>query len=240
MPHRADARGMQPRVTNEDGDEDLVFILGWGNRHEHENVDWLVGQFADAGYRVHALQIPVFPGDFHADYVAPVRSYVADLDEFRLAGHSTGGLIAAYLDGAETTTYLSPWWDFPPESKGALFSLVSKLGLDAKFIPSGVDDRRAIGELATDRQLADVPETVSPRFIREASRGHEDRPAIDDHAVVFCSLRDEVVSVRAIGEGADADQIQVYEGGHELFSSRRRDEYVDELLAAVDGGLDAV
>ena len=62
----------------------------------------------------------------------------------------------------------------------------------------------------------------------------------DDDAVVFCSLRDEVVSVRAIGEAADADQVRVYEGGHELFSSRRRDEYVEDVLAAVDGGLDAV
>ncbi|MFD1644474.1 lysophospholipase [Haloarchaeobius litoreus] len=231
---------MQPRVTNENGDADLVFVLGWGNRHEHENVDWLVGQFADAGYRVHALQIPVFPDDFYADYVEPVRSYVADLDEFRLAGHSTGGLIAAFLDGAETTTYLSPWWDFPPESKGALFSLVSKLGLDARFIPSGVDDRRAIGELTTDRQLAAIPAKVSPRFVREARRGHRDRPAIDEDAVVFCSLRDQVVSVRAIGEAADADQIRIYEGGHELFSSRRRDAYVDAVLRSVDGGLDAV
>jgi len=231
---------MQPRVTNEDGDDDLVLVLGWGNRHEHENVDWLVGQFADAGYRVHALQIPVFPGDYDADYVEPVRSYVADLDEFRLAGHSTGGLIAAYLDGAETTTYLSPWWDFPPESKGPLFSLVAKLGFDAKLIPSGVDDRRAIGELTTDRQLRDIPEKVSPRFVREASYGHRNRPAIDDDAVVFCSLRDQVVSVRAIGETADADQVRVYEGGHELFSSRRRDEYVGGVLAAADGGLDAV
>jgi pimeloyl-ACP methyl ester carboxylesterase len=231
---------MQPRVTNEDGESDLVFVLGWGNRHDHENVDWLVGRFADAGYRVHTLQIPVFPDDFEADYVEPVRSYVADLDDYRLAGHSTGGLIAAYLDGAETTTYLSPWWDFPPESKGALFSLVAKLGLGTKIIPSGVDDRRAIGELTTDRQLADIPEKVSPRFIREASRGHRNRPAIDDDAVVFCSLRDEVVSVRAIGEAADADQVRVYEGGHELFSSRRRDEYVEDVLAAVDRGLDAV
>ncbi|WP_257299586.1 alpha/beta hydrolase [Haloarchaeobius sp. FL176] len=231
---------MQSQVTNEDGASDLVFVLGWGNRHEHENVDWMVRQFADAGYRVHTLQIPVFPDDFGADYLGPVRSYCADLDEFRLAGHSTGGLIAAYLDGAETTTYLSPWWDFPPESKGALFSLVGKLGLDAKFIPSGVGDRRAIGELTTDRQLADIPEKVSPRFVREASRGHRNRPEIDDDAVVFCSLRDQVVSVRAIGEAVDADQVRVYEGGHELFSSRRRDEYVEQLLAAVDGGLDAV
>ncbi|WP_440990739.1 alpha/beta fold hydrolase [Haloarchaeobius baliensis] len=229
---------MQPRVTNEGGESDLVFVLGWGNRHEHENVDWLVEQFADAGYRVHALQIPVFPDDFYADYVEPVRSYVASLDEYRLAGHSTGGLIAAYLDGAETTTYLSPWWDFPPESKGVLFSLVSTLGLDAKFIPSGVDDRRAIGELTTDRQLADIPDKVSPRFIREASRGHDDRPTVDEDSVVFCSLRDQIVSVRTIGEAVDARQVRLYDGGHELFSSRRRDEYVDDVLAAVDGGPD--
>lgn len=231
---------MEPRVTNEDGEDDLVFVLGWGNRHEHENVAWLVDRFADTGYRVHALRIPVFPDDFYADYVEPVRSYVADLEDYRLVGHSTGGLIGAYLDGAETTTFLSPWWDFPPEQKGALFSLVAKLGIDAKVVPSDVDDRAAIGELTTDRQLSDIPSSVSPRFVREASRGHRDRPPVDDDAVVFCSLRDRVVSVRAIGEAVDADQVRVYEGGHELFSSRRRGEYVDEVLAAVDGGMAAV
>ena len=155
-------RGMNCRVTG-DGDQDLVFVLGWGNRLDHQNVEWLVDQFVADDYRVHAIQIPDFPVDFERDYVEPVRAYVEDLGTYRLVGHSTGGLIGAYLDGAETTTYLSPWWGFPPENEGPLLSVVARLGVRTTFVPSGVDGR-AIGELATDRQLSDVPSRVSPRF----------------------------------------------------------------------------
>ncbi|WP_435344728.1 alpha/beta fold hydrolase [Haloarchaeobius sp. HRN-SO-5] len=231
---------MRYRVTNDDGERDLVFVLGWGNRVDHENVAWQVDRFVAAGYRVHALQIPDFPGDFYRDYVDPVRTYVADLDEYRVVGHSTGGLIAAYLDGAETTTYLSPWWDFPPDTPAVVVSLLARLGVRAKVVPSSVDDRSAIGALATDRQLSDVPSRVSPRFLREASRGHRERPPVDDDAVVFATLRDRVVSVRAIGDAVAAEQVRLYDGGHELFSSHGREDCLDDLLAAVDGDVDAV
>ncbi|WP_267642311.1 alpha/beta fold hydrolase [Haloarchaeobius amylolyticus] len=231
---------MRGRITNEAGDEDLVWILGWGNRLHHENVQWLEDRFAEGGYRIHTIQIPDFPADFYDEWVRPAREYVADLDDFRLAGHSTGGLIASYLDGAETTTYLSPWWGYPEDMPGRVLDLVGRLGSRRKLIPSGISTREAIGALATDRQLADGAEKVSPRFVRETRRGHRERPSIDEDAVVFCTLRDQVVSTRAIGEAVPEEQVVLYDGGHELFSSERRDAYVEELLAAVDGGLAAV
>ncbi|WP_439025406.1 alpha/beta fold hydrolase [Haloarchaeobius sp. DT45] len=231
---------MKHRVTNDEGDEDLVWVLGWGNRLHHENVEWLEERFADSGYRVHTLQIPDFPADFFGEYVRPAKAYVTDLDSYRLVGHSTGGLIVAYLDGAETTTYLSPWWGYTDDMPGWLLDIVGKLGVRHKFIPSGVSTREAIGSLATEAQLADGPDNVSPRFVRETRRGHRERPDIDEDAVVFCTLRDQIVSTRAIGEAVPEEQVVLYDGGHELFSSERRDAYVDEVLAAVDGGLAAV
>ncbi|WP_435363025.1 alpha/beta fold hydrolase [Haloarchaeobius sp. DYHT-AS-18] len=231
---------MEHRVTNEDGDEDLVWILGWGNRLHHDNVQWLESRFAGAGYRVHTLQIPDFPADFYGEWVRPAKEFVADLDDYRLVGHSTGGLIGAYLDGAETTTYLSPWWGYTSDTPAWLLDTAAKLGVRRKLIPSGVSTREAIGSLATDSQLADGPGNVSPRFIRETRRGHRERPPIDDDAVVFCTLRDQVVSTRAIGDAVPESQVVLYDGGHELFSSERREAYVDDVLAAVDGGLAAV
>ncbi|WP_435334999.1 alpha/beta fold hydrolase [Haloarchaeobius sp. TZWWS8] len=230
---------MRTQVTNDGGDDDLVLVLGWGNRLHHENVEWLVDQFVDAGYRVHTFQIPDFPRDFFAEWVRPVRTYVDELDEYSVVGHSTGGLIAAYLEGAETTTYLSPWWGYTEETPGWVLDLLARIGSRHRVIPSTVSTRESIGELATDRQLADGADRVSSRFIRETRRGHRERPAIDSDAVVFCTLRDTVVSTRAIGAAVDPRQVILYDGGHELFSSRRRAEYADSLLAAVDGGAGA-
>jgi len=61
-------------------------------------------------------------------------------------------------------------------------------------------------------------------------------PAIDDDAVVFCSLSDRIVSTRAIGDRIDSDRIVLYDGGHELFSSRSREEHLDALLGALEDG----
>jgi hypothetical protein len=49
-----------------------------------------------------------------------------------------------------------------------------------------------------------------------------------------------VVSTRAVGRAISASQLVVYDGGHELFSSRRREAYVEDVLAAVEGGASAL
>lgn len=227
------------RVTT-DGPEDgaaLVWILGWGNRFSHGNVEWLRGQFADAGYHVHTFQIPDVISDFRGEYVEPIQKYLADIESFRLVGHSTGGLIAPYLDGATTTTYLSPWWGFPEGSLGldrAVLSLLAKIPTRRKILFSGRSERAAIGELATDAQMADGDPWAAPTFFREALWAHEHRPAIDPEATVFCTPRDPVVSVRAIAEAVSLDQIVFYEGGHEWFSSPCRETQLDTLLSAVE------
>jgi pimeloyl-ACP methyl ester carboxylesterase len=221
----------------------LVCIFGWGNRLYHDNVQWLIDQFAEDGYRVHAIEIPLAVTDFYADYIEPVEEYVGDLESFRLVGHSTGGLIGAYIDGATTETYLSPWWGFRESAVAAgdhFLSVLGKIPIAKRVIPKGQWTPEQLGTLATEEQLADSPEYLAPAFVREGRRAQRDRPPVPDDAVVFCSLTDEIVSVRAIGVGAPAARTVIYDGGHELFSSPSRDDHVDTLLAVVADGADGL
>jgi len=230
---------MNHETFGDDADEDLVFVLGWGNRIRHENVRWLVDAFVEAGYQVHCFELPDVITDFEAEYLGPVRSFVDELDSFRLVGHSTGGLIGAYLEGATTTTYLSPWWGFPASDEGLALSLVAKLPISAELVPSGTASRSEIGQLATNTQLEEGTDRAAPTFLREARRAHRNRPPIDD-AVVFCTLQDEIVSIRAIGNAVPADRVVLYDGGHELFSSHSRDDHLPTLLSVVADGASAL
>jgi len=219
---------------------DLIFLLGWGNRVTHENVQWLVEQFADEGYRVHTFELPTTITDFEREYVRPVARYTADLDSFRLICHSTGGLIGPFIDGAESRTYLSPWWGIHARQEGVLFELVRRLPISRPVVPTGTATSKMIGSLATETQLQAVPDRASPAFLREIVDAQNRCPTIDGSAVVFCSLRDEIVSVRAIGEAMPAERTVLYDGGHELFSSRCRGDVLPTLLATIEEGSGAV
>lgn len=109
-----------------------------------------------------------------------------------------------------------------------------------KILPSSIVDPTLLGIHATDRQLADGPDHVSPRFLRATREAHRTLPAIDDDAVVFCSLSDRIVSTRAIGDRVGSARIVLYDGGHELFSSASREEHVGTLLGALDDGPEAL
>jgi hypothetical protein len=231
---------MNHETFGADDDDALVLVLGWGNRIRHENVRWLVDAFVEDGYQVHCFELPDTITDFEEEYLEPVQTYVDDLDSFRLVGHSTGGLIGAYVEGATTTTYLSPWWGFPAADDGLLLSLVATLPISRPLVSGGTDSREAIGQLATDTQLEEGTDRAAPTFLREAQRAHANRPEIDDSAVVFCTLEDEIVGIRAIGASVPAERIVLYDGGHELFSSRSRDEQLPTLLGVVSDGAAAL
>lgn len=222
---------------------DLVWVLGWGNQHDHTNVEWLTEQLVDEGYCVHVATIPTVIDDFEAQYVAPVAAYVDDLDSFRLLSHSAGGLIAAYIDGAETTTFLSPFWGFQEgqlDLDKPLIDLGSLLPLSKPIFPSGTASREAMGELATDRELEAGPSRAAPSWLRECRTAHKNLPPIPDEAVVFCTLTEPVVSLKAIGKAVPSERVILYDGGHELFSSRSREDHLDTLLAVIDGGAAAL
>lgn len=219
------------------GDQDCLFVLGWGNRPEHDPVRWLVDRIVDDGWHVHTATLPPHVTDVESEWVRPVESYAADLDDPAVVAHSAGGLTVAHADlDAATRTYLSPWWGDPPSRQGPVVDLVSKIPGDRRFLPSGIDDGDVLGEHATEQQLRDGPDRVSPAFLRATKRAHRTLPAIDDEAVVFCSLTDRVVSTRAIGERMPSDRAVLYDGGHELFSSRSRDDHLPTLLAALSDG----
>ncbi|SDK01066.1 Lysophospholipase, alpha-beta hydrolase superfamily [Halovenus aranensis] len=234
---------MRLREAGPTSGPDVVIVLGWGNRLHHENVQWLSDQLTEAGYRTHTFQIPDVIDDFEREYLAPVREYVAELGAVRLVGHSTGGLITAFLDWAKTNTYLSPWWGIPSGPAGldvAVLSALSRIPTRRPLVPVGQSDRQSIGDRATEKQLREGPTRAAPSFLREIRRAHSERPPVSSDAVVFCSPRDTVVSVRAIAEAASFDQLVFYDGGHELFSSKKRDTYRETLLDAVANGRDAL
>ena len=95
---------------DEGGDERVLFVLGWGNRTDHENVRWLVEKLTDAGYVVDVGQIPLHISEFDREYLAPTQKRYDATDPDRILSHSTGGLITAHLDADVPRVSLSPWW----------------------------------------------------------------------------------------------------------------------------------
>jgi len=228
---------MHVRIFDEGREQDCLLVLGWGNRCRHENVRWLVDRVAER-YRVHAVELPTHITDLRREWVGPLERYVADLDDLPVLAHSAGGLTVAHADLPSVTNrvYLSPWWgsEFPlPEF---VVEAITGLPIERPIIPTGSLEADAIGDLATDRQMEEGPDAVSPAFLRTVRRAQAALRSAQDDAVAFCTLTDQVVDARAVGEGLPADRIRLYDGGHELFSSTARDRHVDTVLATLADG----
>lgn len=223
-----------------DGDGRLVFVLGFGNRPEHDGVQWLLNNLTDVGYRVTAFEIPRTITDFEPEYLTPVEEYLADLDSYRLLGHSTGGLIIRYIDddSLKTRTYLSPWWGFHENLKNPLVSLLMRLPISRPLLPASAT-REELGELSSDAWVEDAPDYVSPTFLREAKRAQQRLPPFDDRDVVFYNPDDPIVGTDAIEIQTPQANRVAFTGGHELFNSRSRDEHLETLLSAIDHGVTA-
>lgn len=227
-----------------DGEKRLVFVLGWGNRPEHDGVQWLLDHLTGAGYRVDAFEIPRTITDFRAEYFDPVAEHVAGLDSYRLLSHSTGGLISRYVeadDRLQTRTYLSPWWGFNEALDNPIVSMAMVLPVSTPILPvSSGDPRERLGALVAEDRISDLPDYAAPSFLREAKRAQREMPPFDDSDTVFYTSSDPVVGADAIERHAPAANRVQYDGGHELFNSRCRDEYVDRLLAAIERGRSAL
>ena len=228
---------MQVRLFDDGAARDCLLVLGWGNRCRHEPVQWLVDRLAGT-YRVHAVELPTHITDFEAEWVGPLRSYVADLDEFPILAHSAGGLTAAHLDpeGVTNRVYLSPWWGSDLPMPDALVNAISRLPISKPIVPGGDLKREHLGDHATSEQVADAPEAVSPAFLRTIGRAQRTLPPGRANAAAFCTLTDRVVDPRAVGGRLPADRIRLYDGGHELFSSSARERHVPTVLDALDRG----
>jgi hypothetical protein len=224
----------------DEADPTLVFVLGWGTKPEFEGVAWLADRLLDAGYALHVFEIPTVVTDFDAEWLDPIADHVADLGEYRLLTHSTGGLIGEFLtDPAPVTkVHLSPWWGFHDDLDNPLVTLAMKLPVSTPLLPAGIE-REELGDLATERQVEALPSRSAPTFLREAKRGQDRLPPFDG-GVVFYSPTDGVVSAPAIEARTPEANRVAYDGGHEFFSSSAREEHTDTLLAAIDRGVDAL
>jgi hypothetical protein len=213
---------------------DCLFVLGWGNRCRHENVQWLVDRLTER-FRVHVAELPTHITAVQREWVDPLESYAADLGSVALLCHSAGGLAGAHLDveGIDQRVYLSPWWgsDFGP-----LADLVTVLPISKPVLPVGTLEAAALGDLATETQVAESPKRASPAFLETVDRAQRALPPARENAIAFCTLTDAIVDPRAVGRRLPADRIRLYDGGHELFSSTTRGTLADTVVTALERG----
>lgn len=218
------------------GDErgDLLFALGWGNRPNHDPVDWLLDGLADAGWTVHAVAFPENGTDFRADYRRPLQRAREEVDPVVCAGHSLGGLTLAHLPGDDARVYSAPFWGFGVTGVAArLLPLLSRIPSDRRVLPLH-EDPTAIGDLKPTRERSAAEDGVSPAWLGAMRRAQRSLPSFRPGSTVFCSLTDRVVSTSAIGRRTPADRIRLYDGGHEFFASTGRGGTLERFCAALD------
>lgn len=218
------------------GGDDLLFVMGWGNRVDGTNERWFADRLADEGYRVTLVELPTNPTDFDRDYLSPVADVADDLDDPTVVGHSTGGLVAAHLQ-PDRVVYVSPWWAFYGEKiRSWLLEWGSRLPIEQPVVPIDFD-REAVGPRVTDRGWRRIPDRVSPAFVRTIRRAQADLPDISDRARACVSLEDTVVGLHGVGARIPPERVHVYDGRHEPFAAADREAataVVTDALAAVD------
>jgi alpha-beta hydrolase superfamily lysophospholipase len=220
---------------------DLVWVMGWGNVVDSRHERWLVDQLVDAGYRVHAIELPTTTPDFRRDCVAPVREYLDDLDAnddagadedaYAVLAHSMGGLALLHADPDPKAVYLSPWWgmhDLP-----IVLEPLLALPIATPVLPYA-SDPSALGSLATSEDDTG-PDRIAPKWIQTVRDHQRSLSPLDADDYVFYAPDDEVVDPAAIERHAPDSQRTTYDGGHELFASAGRDEYVQWVLAELPG-----
>lgn len=112
--------------------------------------------------------------------------------------------------------------------------LVPRLPIRARILP--IKTRRdEVGTHLSDDEWDQLPKRISPVFITEVHRARQARPPISTDAVVFVSLADTIISLQAIGTAVSSDQVRLYDGGHQLFSAKDRNETIEEVLEVLPG-----
>ncbi len=216
-----------------DADRDLLLVLGWGNRPDHPVVDWLVDRLA-ADWTVHAVALPENGTDFERDYRDPVTAVDDRIHPDARAGHSLGGLVLAHLPADAPRVYMSPFWGLSTEGlAGTVLPLVARLPVSRRVIPVR-SDPSTVGELVGPERDRAADRGVSPAWLGAIRRAQRTLPPFRPGSVVYCSLRDRVVDVGAIGDHAPSDRVRLYDGGHEWFASERRAAVLPRVRSDLD------
>jgi hypothetical protein len=211
-------------------DPALLLIFGLGNRVRGTNERWFARRLAMGGYRVTAVELPTDGPDFHAVFRDPVQSVCEDIAPNVVIGHSLGGLVMAHLDTEAVEIYCSPWWGFHPSQVSRLRRwLIHRFPIRRRVVPATIDPAARGARLTVEAARAQ-PDRLTPAFLAAIDDAQQSRPPIDDAATVFVSLSDEVIGTRCIGDAVSADQIEVYQGGHEVFSAAGRERIVGRIL----------
>jgi hypothetical protein len=224
---------MDRQLFNESGEPTILFVMGVGNRIDGANERWFIEKLTDAGYRVQVIQLATDTEHFEREYRDPIQRIHDECDPEAVLGHSLGGLITAYLETSAQSVYLAPWWGIYERKVSAWERwFVPRLPIGVPILP--IKTRRSeIGTRLPTEDWNRLPKRLSPKFITEIYRAQQNRPPISDDAVVFVSCEDTIISLHAIGAAVAADQIRLYDGGHQLFSTSGRTETVKEVLAVL-------
>jgi hypothetical protein len=222
---------MKTAVYGENNSPDILFLSGWENRIGDSNIGWLIDLLVKDGYKVHVFEFPCNMKDFNCEYLEPVKAYQDGLGPHVILSHSLGGLVAAYCSAQTRSVYLSPWWGlYGGKLRGMTLSLACSLRSSLRMFPIDFT-RDEVGDLATDEYWQALPKKVSPLFVREIVKAQKAMPALQHDHVVFCSLKDTIIDLKAIGERTH--NIRLYKGHHEFFSSSTREHHSDEILNAL-------
>ena len=218
-------------------------MLGWGNRPTHEHVAWLLTRLLDAGYRVHAVTLPTNGWNFEAQYVAPLDDYLSGRDIDVALSHSTGGLVAERLSErrALRNVFCSPWWGVRTDGavERAVLAAFERLPTAKRLYEPDLDVE-AIGDLKSSAEAAAGPDGLSPAFLATVRDAQSRLGRFDGGDAVFYASEDRVVDPAAIERRAPPQNRRSYDGGHEFFASSGRAAVLDDVLAALDAGPDAI
>ena len=81
---------MRREAYGTDNDDRLVFVLGWGNKPEYENVQWLINHLVEAGYHVDGDHREPTPRTGASDRAAAYRDDIDPEPRTASPGPTTG------------------------------------------------------------------------------------------------------------------------------------------------------
>lgn len=209
--------------------EPVLVVLGLGNRLDGANERWFLRRLSRSGYRVTGVQLPTSATDFDRDLLGPVKAVHDTVAPSAVVGHSLGGLVLAHLETDTPQYYTSPWWGIPSAQRSGLLAwLIRRCPTRLPLVPVSISHTVVGGRMRLPAARS-LPRRLAPAFLLAVERAQQERPPIPDTATVFYCPADDIVDVDAIEAAVDPEQVETFQGGHEIFSIAGRRQAVDRL-----------